>query len=135
AARPPRWFHDVRLDAALARAKRESKPLLVDFEADWCSWCKRLDYYVYPDAEVAALLDRFVLLKINEEFDYDGLLARLGGKALPYLVILDARGRPFAFPHRDEQGRTTTITGPPGFQPPAAFARVLREALETWPTR
>ena len=41
-------------DAAKKKARDARKPLLVDFEADWCVWCKRLDYYTYPDREVAS---------------------------------------------------------------------------------
>ena len=55
AAKPAAWHHMVDLDAAFALAKKEGKPLLVDFEADWCVWCKRVDYYTYGDADSRAL--------------------------------------------------------------------------------
>ena len=39
------WLDD--LAAARARAKSESKPILVDLWADWCTWCKRLERDVF----------------------------------------------------------------------------------------
>ncbi len=39
---------------ATARAKKESKLVLLDFTgSDWCSWCKKLDAEVFSKAEFA----------------------------------------------------------------------------------
>lgn len=129
-AKPAHWVHDVDLRAVLAAAKKQNKPILVDFEADWCSWCKRFDYYVYIDAEVAELLSRFLLVKINKEFHFTGDFDRLGGEGLPYLVFLDPQGKPLQLTLVDEHGQPKVCAGPPGFQPPAEFAKTLRAALK-----
>jgi thiol-disulfide isomerase/thioredoxin len=126
------WHHDVDLAAALAQARRENKPVLADFEADWCAWCKRFDYYVYGDQEVAELLRRFVLVKINNEFHFSGDYQRLGGKGLPFLIFLRPDGSPLEIKIPDGEGRTQTCSGPPGFQPPREFAATLRAALASW---
>ncbi len=132
AAKPLAWRHDVDLGAALAEARRTNRPVCVDFEADWCAWCKRFDYYVYPDAEVASLLSRFVCVKINREFHFRGDFERLGGTSLPYIVFLASDGTPLRFMVEDEKGHETTASGPPGFQSPAVFAGTVRRAWEAW---
>lgn len=69
ATTPIKWRHVLDLDAAKALAAKEGKPLLVDFEADWCVWCKRLDWCTYPDAAVVAEASKFTAVKINTELD------------------------------------------------------------------
>ena len=45
--RPFAWLHDE--PAALALARAEGRPLLVDFWAEWCVACKELDRFVWSD--------------------------------------------------------------------------------------
>ena len=48
------------------QAQTDSKPLLVDFYADWCLDCKRMDRTTYSDPEVIAYLENnFTLVKID----------------------------------------------------------------------
>jgi thiol-disulfide isomerase/thioredoxin len=133
AASPPRWHHGTSVAAALALARAEGKPVLVDFEADWCSICKRWDYHVYADAEVAGLLQQFVLFKINVDFNFSKDVAAYGGKNPPYLVFLGTDGKPLlSFPQVDKQLQPTgrTIAGLAYFQRPADFVGTLRAALD-----
>ena len=46
------------LSKALSRARRERKPLVLDFHAGWCVPCRRLLEETFPDPKVAALLGR-----------------------------------------------------------------------------
>jgi thiol:disulfide interchange protein len=51
--------------AALARAKREHKRVILDFGGDWCGDCQVLDIYLHQ-APNAALLERhFVLVHVS----------------------------------------------------------------------
>jgi hypothetical protein len=133
ATKPVAWMHDVDLRAALARAAREGKPLLVDFEADWCQWCYRFEYYLYRDAEVAGLVSQFVPLKVNYEFHTAGEFERLKApRSLPVIFFLDEKGAPVTFsaPGKDGKPESTFKVG--SFQTPQAFAATLRTALDAW---
>ncbi len=93
-ARLPLW-HD-RLEDGLAQAAREHKPVFVDFRADWCTICKELERDVFPHPTVAAVLHKYVLVKIDATTPpppVKAVLERFGVVGLPTLVILDLGGR------------------------------------------
>jgi thiol:disulfide interchange protein len=95
-------------DAALARAKSEGKPVLVDFYADWCVWCKRLDTTTFRDPKVAELLVADVIpLKLNVDKAGRDAASRFNVDGLPTLVLVSSEG--------SEIGRI------PGYMPPGAF--------------
>ena len=90
-----RW---VTFDQALELAARENKPLFADVMAFWCVWCYRMDYYTYPDAEVARLLnERFIPIKIIQEQDPAGDYQRvrdlLEARGIPAMGIFGADGK------------------------------------------
>ena len=39
----------ISFEQAMALAKQDGKPVLVDVYTDWCGWCKRLDATTYQD--------------------------------------------------------------------------------------
>ena len=80
---PPAWRHATALRDSLEVARRAGKPLFAFFEADWCLWCKRLDLHTFGDAEVGALLERFVCVRLNYEFLTGDEYERYGGRGLP----------------------------------------------------
>jgi hypothetical protein len=137
AARPPEWHHTVDFDEAKAFAKRRGKPLLVDFEADWCVWCKRVDYYTYGDAEVASWLEKFALVKLNVDFDEKRSFDAFDFGGLPAIAAFDAEGRPVRFTsiYRnaekdvDEPREDDHI---PGWSKPERFALHLRNLHAAW---
>jgi len=90
------YFKSVEdLDAHIAKASSEGKPVFVDFYADWCVYCKQLDRETFPNSNVQAALSDFVLLKAdvtdNDELD-KALLKRLGLIGPPALLFYDTSG-------------------------------------------
>ena len=109
------WEKDF--SAAIERAQSEGKPVLVNFYADWCVWCKRLESTTLRDAKVAALLsDRVVPVNLNVEGDGRELSNRYRVDGLPTVLVLDANGR--------EIGRI------PGYMPPTGFLEQVERILQ-----
>ncbi|MFN0085668.1 MAG: thioredoxin family protein [Blastocatellia bacterium] len=70
------------LDEAVAKAKAENKPIVLDLFAKWCAPCRRLERDTFPDARVKALLDRTIFLRIDTD-KYPAIAQRLGVEGLP----------------------------------------------------
>ncbi len=60
-----RW---MSYDDAVVKARKEGKYIMVDFFAQWCKWCKKLDKTTYVDPKVAQAINAdFVPVKIDSE--------------------------------------------------------------------
>ena len=49
----------------VAKANAEGKGVMLDFYADWCTYCKQFEAYVFPDPAVQRALGDTVLLKAD----------------------------------------------------------------------
>lgn len=78
----------AELDQALQTSTR---PVLVDFYADWCVACKELESKTFTDAKVAAALQSFTLLRIDMTAnlpEHQALLKRFGLFGPPGLILM-----------------------------------------------
>lgn len=87
-----------QVDAALTRAKKENKRVLLMFGANWCGWCHRLHTLFESDSTIAAKLRQdFVVVMIDVNKGHNAELDARYGKptqfGLPVLVVLDADGK------------------------------------------
>lgn len=83
------------LEAALAQAAKEGRPVMFDFYADWCISCKEMEAFTFSDGGVQKSLDNFVMLQAdvtkNDEID-KALLKELGLFGPPAILFYDNTG-------------------------------------------
>jgi uncharacterized protein len=119
---------------ALARAKREDKPILLSVGYSACHWCHVMAHESFEDAETAALMnERFVNVKVDREerpdIDaiYQKVLQLMGeGGGWPLTMFLTPAQEPFYggtyFPKHPSHGRPS-------------FRHVLRALSDLWRTK
>jgi thiol:disulfide interchange protein DsbD len=107
-------------DAALAAAQASSRPVMLDFYADWCTSCIEMERYTFGTPEVRAALGDAVLLQAdvtaNDAAD-KALLARFGIFGPPTIVFFGVDGT--------ERVDYRVV----GFQDAAQFAGHVRRAF------
>jgi thioredoxin-like negative regulator of GroEL len=111
-----RW--ERNFEEAMKRARLAGKPLMIDFWANWCGWCHRLDQTTYVDPTVTKLAEDFVPVKVNTEggMKDEQIARRYGVSSLPTIAFVSPSGRPLM--------RLT------GFQGPGQFPKTLEVAKQ-----
>jgi len=96
------WMTDV--DAALAKAKTDKKPVLVEFTgSDWCPPCMMMHKNVFSKKEfMTKASEKFILVKIdiprgNKELyaKNQKVLAKYKVGGVPTVILFDADGKEF----------------------------------------
>ena len=88
------WQED--LGQALALARDLNRPVLVDFYADWCAPCRKMERDFWPREDVTKLTtEKFVCVQLD--FDRQRrLAARYRIKSIPAVLVLDPWGQEIA---------------------------------------
>jgi thioredoxin-like negative regulator of GroEL len=111
-----RW--ERHFQDALRKARAQHKPVMIDFWAEWCGWCHRLDQTTYVDPTVVKMTEDFVAVKIDTEDDPRGaaIAVRYDVTSLPTIAFVSPDGRPLLRVN--------------GYQGPGQFPRTLEAARE-----
>ena len=83
------WIYS--LQDGLSAAGQAGMPVMADFFADWCHWCRKLDKETYTDKSVTEISRKFICVKIDTEKDADSA-ARYRINGLPTILFLDKNG-------------------------------------------
>jgi thiol:disulfide interchange protein len=75
------------------QAKKENRLVLVDFAADWCHFCKKMDQTTWQDPEVlAAIKADYIPVRVQDEID-TALAEKYRRYGRPAIAILDGDGK------------------------------------------
>ncbi|MBD3793337.1 MAG: thioredoxin family protein [Sulfuricurvum sp.] len=100
--------------SAQAKAKKESKPMLVIITTEQCRWCRKLESTTLSDDEVIAKINsRFVPVHVTR--DKSVYPKNLTAKMVPMSYFLDANGK--------------EIHSIPGYWPVEDYQSILDDAL------
>lgn len=84
------WHDD--LNSALDEAKKNNKPIFIDFYTTWCTYCKQLDETTLSDPLVQEKLSKnYVVAKIDAD-KYPDIASNYKIYGYPTLLVLDSNG-------------------------------------------
>ncbi len=84
------------LEKALAQARANNQPVMLDFYADWCISCKEMEKYAFTHPDVLKALDGFMTIQAdvtpNDATD-KALMKSLGIFGPPAILFFDRNGQ------------------------------------------
>lgn len=86
----------AELDQAVAAASKQGKRAMLDFTADWCAPCKKMEKTTFADPAVKAALSNYVLLRIDvtkSTAEDAALLKRFKAFGPPVIAFFDTQGQ------------------------------------------
>ena len=94
---PPVNWHRYS-DRLLIESAEKNKPVIIDFYANWCAPCRKLDDITFHHPDIVNLSqDEFVMVKVDltgsDGQNYDRLLSAYNIKGVPTVLFLDNSGK------------------------------------------
>jgi thioredoxin-related protein len=85
------WFNGD-LEAAQAEAGRRDTVVMIEFYAEWCNWCRRLEADTFTAPAIRRELEQIVSLRRDAEKEGADLAARFGVDSYPTMIFFDPAG-------------------------------------------
>lgn len=103
-------WHSYREGVALGKSRQ--KKVLINFYADWCSYCRKMDLETYADGAVARYVNQnFIAIRVNSDKE-NQIAAMYQVQSLPSIWFVAEDGE--------------AISNLPGFVPPGLFINLLK---------
>ena len=83
------------LDAAFAIASKSHKIIMIDFMAEWCPPCKKMDKTTFSNTNIINKITEFIPVRIDVDKqkdiaeEYNGNARKYGGIGIPNILFLD----------------------------------------------
>lgn len=111
----------TNIEDSLHRAASNGQPVLMEFTADWCVFCKKMEKNTFPNPQVTQKISsNFVAVRVDADQN-KGLVKDLGIKGLPAILIVSPDLK--------------VIKRISGFQTPEALVKQLDEVTSAIPTQ
>ncbi|MDP7028023.1 MAG: thioredoxin family protein [Candidatus Marinimicrobia bacterium] len=83
------------LDSAFVMASKSNKIIMIDFMAEWCPPCKKMDKITFSNTNIIKKSNEFIPVRIdvdkqhNIAEEYNGNARKYGGLGIPNILFLD----------------------------------------------
>lgn len=99
---------------ALAKAKKESKPIMLVITTEQCRWCRKLEATTFSDEEIIKRVNSH-FIPVHVTRDKSIYPKHLSAKMVPMSYFLDAEGK--------------VLNSMPGYWPAEDYHSILDDAL------